>query len=208
MNKQTFPIRYLLPSKIPTELPSHKSPASGWPYKFRSRRTTGSSVVDQDFCHLSWKTSPYVWTFWLWNFEKSGSILHGWHGYKLILRRLPVHCNLAIWRWYPWSWRPSFEMLTNPARWKKHKSHRIVFHNVASGYNPSSVFFLEFRFQLRVSKQISNGVAKWNCPRLFDDTFFFAPDFCHLQCWQFFELFHSLSTAIAWRMGINLRTRL
>ena len=32
---------------------SHKWPASGCPYKFGSRRTTGSSMVDQDFGHLS-----------------------------------------------------------------------------------------------------------------------------------------------------------
>ena len=32
-------------------------------------------------------------------------------GYKLKLRLLLVHRNLVIWRWYPWSWRLSFEML-------------------------------------------------------------------------------------------------
>ena len=30
----------------------HKSPASGCPYKFRSRRTTGSSMYSHDFGHL------------------------------------------------------------------------------------------------------------------------------------------------------------
>ena len=29
------------------------SPAKGWPYRFRSRGTTGSSILDHDFGHLS-----------------------------------------------------------------------------------------------------------------------------------------------------------
>ena len=31
---------------------THKSPAKGWPYRFRSRGTTGSSILDHDFGHL------------------------------------------------------------------------------------------------------------------------------------------------------------
>ena len=31
---------------------SHNSPAKGWPYRFRSRRTTGSSILDHDLGHL------------------------------------------------------------------------------------------------------------------------------------------------------------
>ena len=31
---------------------SHKSPAEGWPYRFLSRGTTGSSILDHDFGHL------------------------------------------------------------------------------------------------------------------------------------------------------------
>ena len=31
---------------------SNKSPAKGWPYRFRSRRTTGSSILDHDLGHL------------------------------------------------------------------------------------------------------------------------------------------------------------
>ena len=31
---------------------SHDSPARGWPYRFRSRGTTGSSIPDHDFGHL------------------------------------------------------------------------------------------------------------------------------------------------------------
>ena len=31
---------------------SPNSPAKGWPYRFRSRGTTGSSILDHDFGHL------------------------------------------------------------------------------------------------------------------------------------------------------------
>ena len=31
---------------------SHNSPARGWPYRFLSRGTTGSSILDNDFSHL------------------------------------------------------------------------------------------------------------------------------------------------------------
>ena len=31
---------------------SHNSPAKGWPYRFRSRGKTGSSILDHDFGHL------------------------------------------------------------------------------------------------------------------------------------------------------------
>ena len=46
MKKQAFPIRHFFPSKF--HQPSsncliHNRPASGYPYQFRSRRTTGSS---------------------------------------------------------------------------------------------------------------------------------------------------------------------
>ena len=56
MNKQTFPIQYLFLILVPTELPEtvffHKRPASGCPYKFRSRGTTGSSMFDHDLGHV------------------------------------------------------------------------------------------------------------------------------------------------------------
>ena len=31
---------------------SHNNPANGWPFQIRSRGTTGSSMIAQDFCHL------------------------------------------------------------------------------------------------------------------------------------------------------------
>ena len=32
---------------------SHNGPAKGWPYRFRSKETTGSSVLDHDFGHCA-----------------------------------------------------------------------------------------------------------------------------------------------------------
>ena len=52
----SIPNSVLLPIPVPQEPPqivfSHKRPASGWSYKFRSRVTTASSTFDQDLGHL------------------------------------------------------------------------------------------------------------------------------------------------------------
>ena len=54
MNKQTFQSR-IFPIQVRMELPHTVFPTRVqlmWPYKFRSRRTTGSSMCDQDLGHL------------------------------------------------------------------------------------------------------------------------------------------------------------
>ena len=71
---------------------------------------------------LFWQTNPNIWTFWLWNFEHRWCIFHFILDVKQILRLLLVLRNLAIWRWYPWSWRLSFVTQTNLALWIRHKS--------------------------------------------------------------------------------------
>ena len=81
----------------------HNSPAKGWPYRFRSRGTTGSSILDHDFGHfcrgrriqMSGHSDLGIWIIC----ENLPLLL----GYKPILRLLLVHRNPAIWRWYPWS---------------------------------------------------------------------------------------------------------
>ena len=53
--KHTFPILNFLPSKTKRTFSnclSHCNPAYGWPYKFRSGSTTGSSMFAHDFGHL------------------------------------------------------------------------------------------------------------------------------------------------------------
>ena len=39
-------------SRIFSNCLSHNSPTKGWPYRFRSRGTTGSSILDHDLGHL------------------------------------------------------------------------------------------------------------------------------------------------------------
>ena len=43
-----------------------------------------------------------------------------------ILRLLLVHRNQAIWRWYPWSWLQSFEMLKILVQWMLHKNQNCL----------------------------------------------------------------------------------
>ena len=55
MYKETFPIwNFSQPCffGIFSSCLSHNSPAKGWPYRFGSRWTTGSSILDHDFGHL------------------------------------------------------------------------------------------------------------------------------------------------------------
>ena len=47
---ETFSQPYF--NKISSNCLSHNSPAKGWPYRFRSRGTTGSSIRDHDISHL------------------------------------------------------------------------------------------------------------------------------------------------------------
>ena len=49
---------------------SHQSPASGCPYKFRSRRTTRSSMYSHDFGHLFSGIRIYIGRFRFGNFEE------------------------------------------------------------------------------------------------------------------------------------------
>ena len=45
---------------------SHYSLARGWPYRFRSRGTTGSSILDHDLGHLCFgRRIQIIWALWL-----------------------------------------------------------------------------------------------------------------------------------------------
>ena len=55
LNEHTFPVwDFLHPSsnKACSNCLSHNNPANGWPFKFRSRGTTGSPIFLHDFGHL------------------------------------------------------------------------------------------------------------------------------------------------------------
>ena len=57
-------------SRIFSSCLSQNSNAKGWPYRFRSKGTTASSILDHDFLpFVSWQSNPNVWTFQFWNFQ-------------------------------------------------------------------------------------------------------------------------------------------
>ena len=69
-------------------------------------------------------------------------------GYKLILRLLLVHRNLAIW-WCPWSWRLSFEMLKIFVQWILRKTlNRLLQYHL--GVHNSTFVFLVFCLQFSI----------------------------------------------------------
>ena len=70
---------------------SHNNPAKRWPYRFRSRGTTGSSILDHDFGHFCrGRRIQIVWTFRFCDFSIFLEHLPFWPGYKQILRPLLV----------------------------------------------------------------------------------------------------------------------
>ena len=104
------------PNRIPRELPqtvSHNNPATGWPYRFRSRGTTGSSILDHDLGRLCFGTRIQISGHSL---TLEFSIILGhlpllpW--YKLILRLLLDLRNLVVLIQYLLFLLLSFVMLT------------------------------------------------------------------------------------------------
>ena len=60
---------------------SHNSPAKGWPYRFSLKRNDWVFHTGPWFRpYVSWKAYPYVWTYWLRNFEQSWTILQFYLG--------------------------------------------------------------------------------------------------------------------------------
>ena len=99
---------------------SHNSPAKGWPYRFRSRGTTGSSILDHDFGHscrggripMSGHCDLGIFN----NFGPSSFL----HGNKLILHPLLVLSKPTVWIWYPWLLLLSIVMLMTLVQWIRH----------------------------------------------------------------------------------------
>ena len=61
------------------KLSFHNGPARGWPYRFLSRRTTGSSIMDHDFGHLCLgRRYQNIWTYWLWNLNTRDETQSRW----------------------------------------------------------------------------------------------------------------------------------
>ena len=98
---------------------SHNSSAKGRPCRFRSRGTTGWTMI-LTICVLA-DVSKYLDILTL-EFSIILEHLPFLLGYKPILRLLLVHRNPAIWRWYPLFLQPPFVMLMILVQWILHKS--------------------------------------------------------------------------------------
>ena len=106
---------------------SHNSPFKGWPYRFRSRGTTGSSILDHDLGHLCFGRRIQI------SEHSDFGIFH-----------LPVLNILEAWMWCPWLLRLSF------GRWRSLFSKYcvwsgIILHNVTSEHD-SAFVLLQFWF--------------------------------------------------------------
>ena len=106
MNKETFPIWKPRFNRIFSNCLFHNSPAKGWPYKFLSRGTSGSSILEHDFGHL----------------RRSRRIQMYGHSDLGILNNLFVFSILAVWIWYPWLSLLLNVMLKILVEWTLHKN--------------------------------------------------------------------------------------
>ena len=116
---------------------SHESPARGWSYRFLSRGTTGSVIVDHDFGHLCFG----------WRVQKSG---HSDFGIVKHDVALSTHgCCISCLSWI--SWKPGCNVHDFCGRhlrcWRSLVSEhciwtRIIFYNVTSEYDPAFVLLM------------------------------------------------------------------
>ena len=191
-------------------------PATGWPYKFLSRRTTGSSILDHDLGHLCRGIRIQMSEHSDFGVSIICEHLPFSLGYKPILRLLLVHRNLAIWRWYPWSWRLSFEMLKILVQWILRKTlnrllqyhHGVQLDLCISLVLPPIQHFLDDK---------SFNDAKWTVATdvlASSITSFLLLTFVKFHAEIFSNFSHSVSTAalaagifMAWGKGINLWTK-
>ena len=163
--RQRIPTRIILVSCEQTDTPNsalfpsfdktssncraQNSPAKGWPCRFRSRGTTGSSILDHDFGHLCLgrrvHTSGHS-DFGI--FEQSWCILQFYLGAcRYCISCLPV----TIWQFcnYIHNFRRSHLWRRRPLLCEHSKSAWVIFDNVTTEYNTSFVL-LKFLFQLRI----------------------------------------------------------
>ena len=119
----------------------HNSPAKGWPYRFRSRGTIGSSILDHDFGHLCRGRRIQM------SAHSDFGISNNFGASSIYLRkgRYCVSClSCAFWQseydihdlccCHLWCWWSLFgEYCARP--W-------VVFYNITSEYNPTFVFLV------------------------------------------------------------------
>ena len=196
---------------------SHKSTAKVWPYRFRSRGTTGSSILDHDFDHLCrvrriqmsghsdfgilnnlWASSIFTWV----SADTASAACPSQPGN---LEMISMILAAVIWN------------ADDPCSVNTLIRSRIIFYNITSEYN-STFVFLVLCLQFGIFKwQMSISEAKWT----------FAPfvlassitsdlllTVVRSHAGIFSSFSHSLSTAafaasifMAWGTGINLCTK-
>ena len=187
-HKQTLPTGNFFHSfskRIFSNCLSHNSPASGWPYKFRSRGTTGSSILDQDFVDLC-----------LGRRIQMSGLVHVlfWLEFSLKqLRLLLVLCILVVFRRHPFLGLPSSSMMMILARWIPHKILNRLYH-ITSEYNAAFVLLeLCFKFSILEITYVQQ-CRKVDCSAFFScfiDHFFLGSDFGQLPGRNFLEFFKS-----------------
>ena len=120
-NKQTQLETFSQPyfDRTSSDCLSHNYPASGCPYRFRSRGTTGSSILDHDFGHLC--RGRRIQMSGHSDFGILNNLWSIFHFYLVILHQLLVPRTLAVWIWYPWLLLLSFVMLMILVRWILHR---------------------------------------------------------------------------------------
>ena len=196
---------------------SHNSPVKGWPYRFRSRGTTGSSTLVHEFGHLcrGWRIQMSGHSdFGIFNnFWESSIFYLGLSRYRVCCLSIAtrrsgqdIHdlggCHLRCW------WSLFSEYCIRP--W-------IVFHNITSEYNSTFVFLV---FCLQFS------IFQMTCPLMMQNELLCPTSLLHrspLSCFWLssavmleyspvFPFFSAAASASgifnAWGIGMNLCTRL
>ena len=118
----SIPNLELFPNRVSIDLSqnylSHNSPARGWPYRFRSRGTTGSSMLDHDLGHLCFGRRLQIS-----GHSDSGTFSNvGASSILTCVSPLLVLRILVALLWHPLLLRPSFVTQMNLALWTLRKS--------------------------------------------------------------------------------------
>ena len=203
-------------NKIFSNCLSHNSPAKGWPYRFLSRGTTGSSILDHDLGHLCRgrriQMSGHSDLAIFKNFGASSIFTWVSADTASVLR------NPAVWRWYPWLLLLSFEMPMNLVQW-----------NLREALNRLLQYHLRVQLDLCILGALPpiQHFSSDMCPLMMQYELLRPTSLLHRSPLSYFWLSsnstpkfspsfsHSLSTAafaagtfIAWGIGINLWTKL
>ena len=139
---------------------------------------------------VSWKTYPYVWTFWLWKFEQSGSVLEFLPECMLIRRQLLVRRNLKVLQEHQLLLRRSFVTQASPVQWRLHRlqsrlshcQHGVRLALYTSDFCSNSAFL---RWQMSINEANWTFFLSLLC---FENNLLFALHSVQLPGWNRFEI--------------------